>query len=117
MGAGSGSQIPAASGFNQNVVINGLNNFSVTVPYAGPYVVKGKVTIPTLVNGAGASGLIVTLKQNGTTIFTGLTGAEGFKALASCAAYDVLEVLVSSSNSDDSSLTVKSVFDFSQGVA
>jgi hypothetical protein len=123
MGAGSGPQTPAASGFNQNCVVNGLNSFSVTVPYAGPYIVKGKISLPGLVDGQGvpgqasASSLVVTINQNGSPKYTGPTGAEGFKTSLNCAANDVLQVALSSSNSNDSSLTVKTTVEFSQGVA
>ena len=115
--AGSGSGQASASGFNQNSVINGLNSSSVTVPYAGPYIVKGKITLPTLVNGAGSSSLVVTVNKNGSPVYTGLAGAEGFKTFVNCAAYDVLQVALSSSNANDTSLTVKSTVEVSQGVA
>jgi hypothetical protein len=116
MGAGSGSGAAAASGFNQNIESVGLATISTTVPYAGPYFVKGKLTLPTLVGGSAASSILVTINQNGSPVYTGLAGAEGFYKNLSCAAYDVIAVVFSSSVTTDQALNVmKSVISIGQG--
>ena len=116
MGAGSGSQIASASGFNQNIESTGLNTISTTVPYAGPYFVKGKFTLPTLVDGAGASSLVVTVNQNGSPVYTGSAGAEGFYKNLSCSAYDVIAIVLSSSAAIDAvNNAVKAVYSIGQG--
>jgi hypothetical protein len=115
-GAGSGSGTPQASGFNQNIESTGLNTVSTTVPYAGSYFVKGKFTIPTLVDGAGASSLIVTINQNGSSVYTGPAGAEGFYTNLLCAAYDVIAIVLSSSAAVDAvNNAVKAVYSIGQG--
>ncbi len=116
MGAGSGSQIASASGFNQNIESTGLSTISTTVPYAGPYFVKGMITLPTLVDGGGASSLVVTVNQNGSPVYTGSAGAEGFYTNISCAAFDVIAVVFSSSASVDAlSNALQSVISIGQG--
>lgn len=115
-GAGSGSQSVGSSGFNQNIESTGLNTVSTTVPYAGPYFVKGKFTIPTLVGGAGASSLVVTVNQNGSPVYVGQVGPEGFYTNISCAAYDVIAIVLSSSAAVDAALNaIKCVYSIGQG--
>jgi hypothetical protein len=121
-GAGSGSGTPQASGFNQNIESTGLNTVSTTVPYAGAYFVKGKFTIPTLIDGQGspgqasASSLVVTVNQNGTAKYTGPVGAEGFYTNLSCAAYDVIAFVLSSSAAVDAvNNAVKATYSIGQG--
>jgi len=92
---------------DQNFVFNGLGTLSTTVVTAGLYFVKGKVTdFPSLVNGGGASSLVVTVNQNGSPKYTGSAGASGFYTNLSCAANDVIAVVFSSSASADSALNV-----------
>jgi hypothetical protein len=115
-GAGSGGQVAGSSGFNQNIESTGLGTTSVTVPYAGPYFVKGKITIPTLVGGAGASSLVVTVNQNGSSVYSGPFGAEGFYVDISCAAFDVIAIVLSSAAAPDAVLnSVKAVYSIGQG--
>ena len=121
-GAGSGSQSAGSSGFNQNIESTGLNTVSTTVPYAGPYFVKGKFTIPGLVDGQGspgqasASSLVVTVNQNGSPVYSGPVGAEGFYTDISCAAYDVIAIVLSSSAAVDAALNaVKARYSIGQG--
>lgn len=115
-GAGSGGQVAGSSGFNQNIESTGLNTVSVTVPYAGAYSVSGKFTLPTIVDGAGASSLVVTVNQNGSPIYTGLAGAEGFYTNVSCAAFDIIAFVLSSSAAVDAvNNAVKAVYSISQG--
>lgn len=115
-GAGSGSGLDSASGFNQNIESTGLNTVSVTVPYAGAYFIKGKFLIPTIVGGAGASSLVITVNQNGSPVYTGSAGAEGFYSNISCAANDVIAFVLSSSAAVDAlSNAVKAVYSIGQG--
>lgn len=116
MGAGSGPQSPGAAGFNQNIESTGLNTVSVTVPYDGPYFVKGKFTIPSLVGGSGASSLVITVNQNGSPVYSGPVGAEGFFHNLSCAAYDVIAFVLSSSAAVDAvNNAVKAVYSIGLG--
>lgn len=115
-GAGSGSGTPQASGFNQNIESTGLGTISVTVPYAGAYFVKGKFIIPTIVDGAGASSLIVTVNQNGSPVYVGQVGAEGFYTNISCSAFDVIAIVLSSAAAVDAvSNAIKCVYSIGQG--
>jgi hypothetical protein len=117
-GAGSGGQVAGSSGFNQNIESTGLNTVSTTVPYAGPYFVKGKFTIPSLVgeDSNSASSLVVTVNQNGSPVYTGSAGAEGFYTDISCAAYDVIAIVLSSSAAVDAVINaVKAVYSIGQG--
>lgn len=92
--------------FNQNAVFNGLGTFSLKVPEAGPYFVEGHISLPTLVGGGGASSVVVVVNQNGSPVYTGNAGAEGFRANLLCAANDTVAVVFSSSADADQSLNV-----------
>lgn len=87
--------------FNQNVVFTGLGTQSFTIPTAGIYFVEGHLSLPTLVSGGGASSVLVTVNQNGSPVYTGQAGAEGFYKDLSCAANDVIAVVLSSSAAAD----------------
>lgn len=102
--------------FNQNLTFNGLGTLSVTIPDAGAYFVEGHISIPTLTNGGGVSALVVTVNQNGSPIYTGVAGAEGFRVTANCAASDVIAMIFSSSAAADLGLNViKSVISIGVG--
>jgi hypothetical protein len=92
--------------WNQNFTATGLSTLSTYAPAAGPAFVKGKVQVPTLVNGGGASSVVVTVNQNGSPIYTGVAGAEGFYTVMSCALNDVIAVVFSSSAAADQGLNV-----------
>lgn len=104
--------------FNQNVTIAGLNSYSVAVPTAGPYFLDGKVTLPTIIGGAGPSSAVVTI-TNGTgpvTVYTGAAGAEGFHVNTPCAAGDVLTIALTSAAAADQPLNaVKTVVAIGSG--
>lgn len=96
-----------ASNFYQNLVLNGLSSVSTAVPAAGPYKVDGKISLPSLVAGSSAnSSVVAVVNKNGSAIYTGVAGAEGFGVEANCAAGDVLQVVLSSSAAVDSGLNV-----------
>lgn len=114
--AGSGSGSPASSGFNQNLENTGLTSTSVTVPYAGPYAIQGKIVVPTLSTALQPSQVVVTVNQNGSPVYVGPAGAEGFYTNLSCAANDVIAVVLSSSAASDAlPNVVKGLYSISQG--
>lgn len=92
--------------FNQNLTSTGLTTLTTSVPTAGPYVIEGKLLLPTLVNGGGASSCVVTVNQNSTPIYTGLAGAEGFFTNASAAAGDIFTIVTTSAAPADQPLNV-----------
>ena len=94
--------------FNQNLEFCGLGTLSFTIPVAGPYFVEGHMSIPALSKGdTGASALLVVCNLNGGAAFyTGLAGAEGFKADFTGAVGDVLNMVFSSSAAVDQPLNV-----------
>lgn len=90
----------------QNTVFNGLGTQSFTIPIAGPYFVEGHLSLPSLVGGGGASQVVVTINQNGSPIYTGQAGAEGFYKDMLCAANDVIAVVLNSSAAPNLGLNV-----------
>jgi hypothetical protein len=105
-----------ANTYSQNFVFNGLGTLTATMPFASLYLVKGKSTIPTLTDGGGLSGLLIVVNKNGSPVYTGQVGAEGFRCTVDCAALDVLTVVFSSSAAADQPLNViKSTVEISNG--
>lgn len=105
-----------AINFAQNLVFNGLGTLSFTIPQDGSYRFDGKISIPTIVNGGGPSSLLVVVNQNGSPVYTGVAGAEGFKVDLSCLLGDVIAMVFSSSAAADLALNViKSTIAISQG--
>lgn len=93
--------------FLQSASFNGLGTMSTTVDTAGPYYVKGQLSLPTLVSGMGASLVVVTINLNGGgALYTGLAGAEGFYKDLLCAAGDIINVILSSGAAPDQPLNV-----------
>lgn len=92
--------------FNQNLVFNGLSSQSFTIPIAGNYFVEGKISLPTIVGGAGPSAVVAVINQNASPVYTGLAGAEGFRADLLCAAGDVIQIVLSSAAAADQALNV-----------
>jgi hypothetical protein len=98
---------------NQNVVFNGLGTLSNKILSAGLYFVEGKISLPTITNGGGASSLLVVVNQNGSPIYTGKVGADGFKTEVNALANDLLTIVFSSSSPADQVLNgIKSVVSF-----
>lgn len=87
--------------FNQSTVFCGLGTYTTVVPVDGLYFVEGKLSLPTLTNGGGISAVVVTINKNGSPIYTGVAGAEGFYTTVQCAAADSLAVVLSSSADAD----------------
>lgn len=102
--------------YNQNFVFNGLGTQSFIVPVAGPGFVEGKSDIPTLVNGGGASSLVVTVNQNGSAIYTGNAGANGFYTTFLGALNDTIAVVYTSAAAPDNAYNaIKSKIDIGGG--
>jgi hypothetical protein len=95
--------------------IQGIGSVSFGV-LAGAGFVKGTLSLPTIVGGAGASSVLVTVNQNGSPIYTGLVGAEGFNVNFLAALNDIIQVVTSSSATVDNALnTVKMQVQIGQG--
>ena len=99
--------------FNQNFTSTGLNTTTFSVPTAGVYPMSGKIQLPTVIGGGGASAVVATITQNSSTIYTGPAGAEGFGLTVNCAAGDVIAVALTSAADPDQGLNaVKAVIAF-----
>jgi hypothetical protein len=111
----------AAAPFNQNSAIAGLNSYSVALPNVAPYVFQWKSQIPTIVNGGGASALIMTITDTtaSVTVYTGPAGAEGGSCVyALPTAQNVIQFALTSANAADAGLNaVKTELNISQGVS
>lgn len=102
--------------FNQNLTFCGLGTFSMSIPSTGPYFVEGKISIPTLTNGGGVSALVVTINQNGSPVYAGTAGAEGFYYDGAFTAADTLAIVFTSANAVDAGLNViKAVISIGSG--
>ena len=102
---------------NQNLTFAGLGTLSVTIPQAGAYFFKGKISIPTIAKGdVGPSSCLVTINQNGSPVYTGIAGAEGFYTDIACALNDVIAMVFSSAAAVDQGLNViKSTISYGLG--
>lgn len=87
--------------FSQNYELGGLTSNTTSVPLAGTYLVQGKLSLPTLVGGAGASAVVTTISQNGSPVYTGPAGAEGFTTTLNVAASDTILVALTSAAAPD----------------
>lgn len=95
--------------------LQGIGSVSVQVP-AGAGFVKGKLSLPSIIGGNGPSSIVVTVNQNGSPIYTGSAGAEGFYVTFLGALNDTIAVVTSSAASIDNALnTVKMQFQIGQG--
>jgi hypothetical protein len=91
--------------FNTSKVISGLRTTGVPYLEAGPCQLVGKLTLPRASQGStSASTVVVTVNQNGTPIYTGRPGADGFECGVNIALNDVIQVVTSSSNPLDQAL-------------
>ena len=93
--------------FNQNASFAGLKTYSVIVPAAGLYFVDSKISLPSVRDGDGKVSLhLAVVNVNGSPVYTGLAGAEGFKTDMICAAGDTVAVVLSSAAAADQPLNV-----------
>jgi len=117
--------------FNQNVELvgpyqscapgaTGATSYSFAAPVAGIYMLDWKISLPSLSQGGGQSGVIVTI-TNGTgpvTLFSGVAGASGGHLDLLAAAGDVIKFELSSVTAGDlvTLNTVKATLAISSGV-
>lgn len=87
--------------YYQNLVFNGLGTLSITMPFAGLFDFEGHIQLPRIASGSGQSSLLVVINQNGSPVYTGIAGADGFKKEINCAANDVIAIVFSSSAAAD----------------
>jgi hypothetical protein len=104
--------------FNLATTVTNLQALTINIPTTDQYWIAGTLTTSTQVSSAtqGAGGgagtgtggttvdsqVVVTIKQNGSTIYTGQTGALGFTLPAvQCTAGDVITITPSSSLAQD----------------
>lgn len=88
--------------FTAQQSISGLGTFALfTAPVAGVYFVNGQLQLPNQ-EGSGQSQVVTLVKQNGSTIYTGIAGATGFQInQIVCAAGDAITAVLSSSAAPD----------------
>lgn len=103
--------------FAQELTFTGLGTLSVIVPVADLYFFKGKMTIPELSTGSSApSQLVVTINKNGSPVYTGQAGAEGFYVTLQLAALDLIAIVFSSAAAVDQPINViKAVIAYGSG--
>lgn len=90
-----------------NQTFGGLGTVTFKAPEAAIYNVDGSSTIPTITTGAAAnSALVVTINKNGSPVYTGSAGARGFATQVSCAAADVITIVLTSATASDASPNV-----------
>ena len=89
--------------FNGSQSLNGIQTQTIfTAPAAGIYFIQGYLSLPQLSTAGAVSQVIALVKQNGSTIYTGLAGASGFSIpQIVCAVGDVIGVQLSSSTACD----------------
>jgi len=104
--------------YTQSTTVTDLATHTITIPTTDTYNFAGTLTLPNIVTAAtaGAGGgagtgtggvfvpsqVVITIKQNGTTIYTGAAGALGFALNGvSCTAADVITIIRSSSLAQD----------------
>ena len=104
-------------GFSQNVQFQGLVETDIGVPDAGFYNVDVKLQCPQLVFSGAVSAVVIVIKVNSTTKYTGTAGANGAYVSVSCSAGDTIKVITSSSNAVDNALNaVQGTIAISEGV-
>lgn len=117
--------------FNQNVELvgpyqssaplaTGSSSYSFSAPAAGVYSLDWKISLPTITDGGGQSGLIVTITNTttSTTLYSSAPGATGGKLDTLAALNDVIQFSMSSTAAADLATlnTVKATIAISSGV-
>ena len=95
--------------YSQNFAISGLETLTIVMPVAGNFTLSGKIDLPRLSQTDPSdpnylsypSAVVATIKQNGSTIFTGSAGSDGFSLPILAAAADTFTVALSSSAAED----------------
>jgi len=91
---------------------------TVKVPTQDRYRVSGKITLPTIPEGAMQSSVVAVVNVNGSPVYTGQVGARGFETSPFCNANDIITVVLSSANVADQGLNVvKTTVAISEGVS
>lgn len=104
------------STYSQNFAISGLETLTIVMPVAGNCFMTGKIKVPHLSQTDPSdpnylnypSDVVTTIKQNGTTIFTSVAGADGFAIPVLYALKDTFTVQLSSSAAPDNVLNAVS---------
>lgn len=101
-----------------NTSVTGMGTFPImTITTADQYTIEGKLNLPKISQGAAASQVVVVVKKNASTIYTGTAGYDGFRVNTSFAINDTISIVLSSSLADDSALNaVKANIDVYQGL-
>jgi hypothetical protein len=103
--------------FAENAVISGLNSYTVGIGSTAPHSFSGKLSLPSIVGGTGPSSVVVSATQNGTTVYTGQAGANGFKFDLNCTAGDTIVLsLTSAASVDNVANAVKATVAITKGV-
>jgi len=91
--------------YNTIEPISGLRTTLMPKMNPGSHQFVGKLTLPRASQGsASASQVVVTINQNGSPVYVGAPGADGFETGVNIAANDVITVVTSSSNPSDQQL-------------
>lgn len=105
--------------YNQSQVSTGLTTTTYTAPFAGQYMLRGKLTLPMITTGSTPSSVVVTI-TNGTgpvTLYTGTAGVTGFQIDTVCAAGDVISIALTSAATVDQALNaIKMTTEFASGI-
>lgn len=82
---------------SSHIVLNGLESSSTSIPIAGFYNVRCDLNLPTIPESSPSNSQVVaTFTQNGTPVYTSKPGDLGAQFNLSCAAGDVIAVVLSS---------------------
>lgn len=103
----------------QNLSICGLGTVTWVCPAATTLLLDGKLSLPQLTDdgGSGASAALMTINQNGSPVYTGQAGAEGFRVNNITAALNdtFTFVLTSSAAVDQLTNAIRGVIAISSG--
>jgi hypothetical protein len=104
-------------GFSQTVQFTGLVETDIGVPDTATYNVDVKLQIPSRVQSGSDSAVVVVIKKNSTTEYTGTAGATGAWVQIACSAGDTIKVITSSSNAIDEAINaVQGTIAISEGI-
>lgn len=93
--------------YTNSQTVTGLGTTTLpAVPTTGRYAIEGKITLPLISQGAGKSSVVAVVNVNGTPVYTGGAGAEGFRVAPFCNAADVISIVLSSSAAADLGLNI-----------
>lgn len=104
--------------YTNSQTVTGLGTITLPViPSTSRIAVDGKITLPLISQGSGLSAVVAVVNVNGSPVYTGQAGAEGFHTSPFCSAGDIITIVLSSSAIADQSLNViKTTVSASEGV-